>query len=197
MSLRDTITGALGEARENFTKPETPAAADQQEAAHKGFSRRSAARARPAREAASSVRTEDGRRKGSGPVTKEERRAQRQRERESQDLRSRAYDVVVKSIPGYRKADRIFWVLMGVGFVFAVISGVLAFVFKQTTDLSTAEGIASVASLVIAYVFIIASFVFDMFKRRPIRRQAEARMRGLTDKRVRDLLEQDAKAKKK
>ena len=196
MSLKDTIEGARREAEGNVVgrpKKEAEAIGSGDEA-KKGFVKSSTAKAKPAREAGSSVRTA-GRSKqkdafGNTVESKEEKKERKRREREEQDLRNRAYDIMMRSIPGYRDTEKRFWVLLGVGMVLAVISLVCAGMFGQTMDTSTWQGLLSVASLVLAYVFIIASFIYDLVKRRPFRKEAEARVRSLSDKRLAQLLEE-------
>lgn len=205
MSLRDTIEGARREAEGNVVgRPKKEAESlGLGEEERKGFVKSSSAKARPVREAASSVRVESKPKQtdmfGNKAETKEEKKERKRREREEQDLRNRAYDLVIRSIPGYRKTEKFFWGLLGVGMLLAVVSLVCASVFGQTVNVSTWEGILSVGSLVLAYVFIIASFVYDLARRRPYRKEAEARVRGLSDKRLNALLEEarDADAAKK
>ena len=199
MSLRDTIEGARREAEGNVVgRPKKEAEAiGAGEEEKKGFVRSSTAKAKPAREAGSSMRTAGKTKQkdafGNTVETKEEKKERKRREREEQDLRNRAYDIMMRSIPGYRKTEKFFWGLLGVGMLLAVISLVCAGMFGQTMDVSTWQGLVSVASLVLAYAFIIASFIYDLAKRRPFRKEAEARVRGLSDKKLAQLLE-DARA---
>ncbi|QOY60630.1 APC family permease [Thermophilibacter immobilis] len=198
MSLRKTIDGARREAQENtvgLPKKEAEATKDDDE--KKGFSRRSAANAKPAREAASSVRVSSKPKKGvvGAPAeTKEQKRERKRKEREQDDLRNRAYDLVLRGIPGYKASEKIFFILMGVGFGLAVISLIAGYVLEGNDNYTTMQGVLSVASLVAAYVFIIGSFIYDLVKRRPYRREAEARVQGLTDKKIMDLFEKERSA---
>lgn len=203
MSLKDTIEGARREAEGNAVgrpKKEAEAMASGSEE-RKGFSRSSAAKARPVREAGASVRVES-KPKGSGAgraETKEEKKERKRREREEEDIRNRAYDLVLRELPGYKKTEKVFWVFLGVGMALAVISLLCAYAFGQNADLSTWQGVLSVASLVLAYAAIIGSFIYDMVKRRPFRKAAEARVRGLSDKKLLELFQRasaEASAKK-
>ena len=197
MSLRDTIEGARREAEGNAVgrpkkEAENMASGEEEK---KGFSRSSAAKAKPTREAAASVRVAS-KPKQTGAVggpaeTKEEKRERKRREREEQDLRTRAYDVVLRNTPEYRSTERGFWIVVGVGFALAVISLIAAYAFGSEPDLSTVEGVVSVVSLVAAYALIIGGFVFDLAKRRPIRKRVEAQLRGNSDKKLLEILEQD------
>ena len=106
MSLKDTIEGARREAESNVIgrpKKEAAAVTDEEK---KGFSRPSAAKAKPVREAASSVRTAS-KPKSADPwvsETKDEKRERKRREREAQDARNRAYDLVRRR-PYRKKAE--------------------------------------------------------------------------------------------
>ena len=72
----------------------------------KGFARRSAASAKPSREAAASVhvsskpKAQPGLFGGDKSETKEEKRERKRRERVESDLRTRAYDLVLRSMEG-------------------------------------------------------------------------------------------------
>ncbi|OUO33601.1 hypothetical protein [Olsenella sp. An293] len=204
MSLRDTIDGARREAEGNAVgRPKKEAeniGAGEEE--KKGFSRSSAAKARPSREAASSVRMASKPKSSAVPGTesKEEKRERKRREREEQDFRNRAYDLLLRSNPDYKRTERVFWIILGIGLALAVISLVCVYLFGQDPDMGSWEGILSVGSLVAAYGFMIASFFYDWAKRRPYRKETEGRVRGLSDKKLLELLEkaraeEDAKKK--
>lgn len=201
MSLRDTIEGARREAEGNAVgRPKKEAASmGVSEEEKRGFSRSSASKARPVREAGASVRVSSKPKAttnafGDSTETKEEKRDRKRREREEEDLRLRAYDIILRGLPGYRKAERTFWITLGVGMVFAVISLACNFIFNNTTDVSTPGGLLLVGSLVIGYACIIGGFIYNLVKCRPYRKEAEKRVRGLTDKRLADLFEKDRKA---
>lgn len=205
MSLRDTIEGARREAEGNVVgrpKKEAEAVTGGEDERH-GFARSSAAKARPAREAASSVRaagkssSSGGGLFGGAGETKEQKKERRRREREESDLRNRVYDAVLRGIDGYRETERTFWVLVGVGFGLAVISLVINWATGGTTDITTPAGAAGAGTLVLAYVFIIAGIVYDFAKRRPFRKQAQARVSGLSDKKLLDMYERERAAEEK
>ena len=197
MSLRDTIDGARREAEGNVVgRPKKEAenlGAGEEE--KKGFSRSSAAKAKPSREAAASVRVATKPKQGGAPggpaETKEQKRERKRREREEQDFRNRAYDILLRSSDDYKRTERVFWIILGAGLALAVISLVCVYLFGQSPDMSSWQGILSVGSLVAAYGFMIASFIYDWAKRRPYRKQTESRVRGLSDKKLLDLLEQE------
>lgn len=209
MSLRDTIEGARDEAKvtvDTMTKKskdaaEKPTASDEDRApaAYDPFKsgKASAACARPAREAASSVRVEGERSKKSPALmTKEEKKAAKAEERRLEDARNQAYDYILKSDDAYKKTDKTWWILLGVGFGMTMISLLLAYVFPtESKEYTTAQGIAAIVTLVLAYGFIIAAFIYDFRKRRPFRKAAERRLQGMNDKRVADYIaSEDEKA---
>ena len=196
MSLRDTIDGARREAEGNAAgRPKKEAETVSGEEGAKGFSRRSAAKAKPSREAAASVRTSSKPKQtglfGGSSETKEEKRERKQRERTESDLRNRAYDLVLRSMDGYRKSEKTFWIVVGAGMACAVVSLACAYAFGQVTDLTTWQGLLSVSTLVAAYALIIGAFIYDLRKRRPYRKQAEARVQGLSEKKLVELFEQE------
>lgn len=200
MSLRDTIEGARKEAEGIAVgMPKKGDEAKSPDDEKKGFARSSAAKARPAREAAASVRTaskpKDQGILGTSGESKEEKRERRRREREQNDMRTRAYDVVLRSIPEYRKTEKTFWIIVGAGFVLAVISLITAYIFGSEPSLGSWQGLVSVISLVLAYALIIGGFIFDFAKRRPFRKRAEVQVRGMTDKRIAELFEQENREK--
>ena len=200
MSLKDTIEGARREAEGNAVgRPKKEAEAiGTGEEEKKGFSRSSAAKARPAREAASSVRIESKPKSSGGfggpSETKDEKRERKRREREEEDVRNRAYDLVLRSMPDYRRTDRVFWVLVGVGMVFAIVSLVAMYRFGEVDDVTSPVGIASTVSLLLAYGCIIGAIIFDFVKRRPFRKQAQARVGTLSEKKLVELFEQERAA---
>ena len=86
----------------------------------------SAAGAKPSREAASTVRTASS---GSTPVMggglfggggtpaqKEARKEEKRKQREEEDFRQRGYDLILRTNEEYRRTDRTWWILIGVGF---------------------------------------------------------------------------------
>ncbi len=199
MSLRDTIDGARKEALENavgLPKKEAEALGDDDK---RGFSRKSAAHAKPVREAAASVRVAS-KPKPTNPLTggkketKEEKRERKRREREEEDVRNRAFDIVIRSMPGYQKTEKIFWGVLAAGMVMAVLSLIAANILGEQTDLTTWEGALSVGLIVVAYACIIGAFIFDLVKRRPFRKQAEAIVRGLSEKKLASLFAKDQAA---
>lgn len=202
MSLRDTIAGARSEASQASGKP---AAAPS--TAKKGSSKKSSANARPAREKAASVRTASkSGKKGAAAKTsmpwvkktkeqKEAEKAERRKQREEEDVRSQAYQVLLSQNPVFKRSERIWWILLGIGFIATLVSLALSFMFPITDgDYSTPQGIASIVSLATAYLFIIASFVYEWIARRPVRKEVEKKLQGMSNKKVAEILAAERKA---
>lgn len=197
MSLRDTIVGATKEAREataSLSKKDNSEEAERP--SYSAFGRKSAATAKPAREAAASVRVSGS---GSGaPKSKEEKRAERARQREREDIRSRGFEAMLRADSDYHRAERIWWVFLGLGFIATIITLVLSYMVPESRDLNTGVGMISAIMLVFAYFCIFGSVVYSFFKMRPLRKKIEAKVAGMTDKKLNDFyLERQAEYDRK
>ena len=203
MSLRETINAAKREAQEAnapLAKKDEKDAADEDE--RSGFSKRSVTRAKPAREAASGVRVvgaSGSSRKSSGsgkaPVemTKDEKKRARRERRDEADRRASASQIVLKQIPGYKRSQRVWWGLLGTGFVCTIISWLLPNLFpQQVNEGTTPMGVAVFIMLVAAYALIISAFVYDWRVVRPMRKKAEATTGAMTNKKVTKVLRGEA-----
>ena len=150
MSLRDTITGATKEAREataSLSKKEN--SEETERPSYSAFARKSAASAKPAREAAASVRV-SGSGSSSSPKSKEVKRAARARQREREDIRSRGFEAMLGADQVYHSAKRIWWVFLCLGFVAFIITLALYYLVPESRDLNTGVGIISDIMLVFA-----------------------------------------------
>lgn len=203
MSLRETINAAKREAQEAnapLAKKDEKAATDEEE--RSGFSKRSVSRAKPAREAASGVRVvgaSGGAGKsatsGKAPVqmTKDEKKRARRERRDEADRRASASQIVLKQIPGYKRSQRVWWGLLGTGFVCTIISWLLPNLFpQQVNEGTTPMGVAVFIMLVAAYALIISAFVYDWRVVRPMRKKAEATTGAMTNKKVTKVLRGEA-----
>ena len=203
MSLRETINAAKREAQEAnapLAKKDEKDAADEDE--RSGFAKRSVTRAKPAREAASGVRVvgaSGSSRKSSGsgkaPVemTKDEKKRARRERRDEADRRASASQIVLKQIPGYKRSQRVWWGLLGTGFVCTIISWLLPNLFpQQLNEGTTPMGVAVFIMLVAAYALIISAFVYDWRVVRPMRKKAEATTGAMTNKKVTKVLRGEA-----
>ncbi len=199
MSLRDTITGATKEAREataSLSKKET--SEETERPSYSAFGRKSAATAKPVREAAASVRVSGSGSGSSAPKSKEEKRAARARQREREDIRSRGFEAMLRADPDYHRAERVWWVFLGLGFVATIITLVLSYMVPESRDLNTVVGMISAIMLVFAYFCIFGSVIYSFFKMRPLRKKIEAKVAGMTDKKLNDFyLERQAEYDRK
>ena len=212
MSLLDTIKGAREEAQEagglipagkkDAAGKKTDAAeADAQSQNSSGFSRRSAARAKPRREAAGSVRMESAS-KPESQMTKEEKKAAREKRRTEEDLIFDAKRAVLNQMPEYQRSQKIWWGLLIAGIVCTLLAwGVLQQI--NANNIGQGYGAATAVIMVLAYVLVIGAFIFDLWKVRPMRKAADEQVAGMSKRRMQNLVEEEEarkaakKAKKK
>ena len=176
--------------RSPFNQRNAPAASSDDKAEKKsGIARRSAASAKPAREAAQSVRVAPATKKGgkgvpAKPKTKEERKAARRAEREEEDRVATISNILLRKDEDYVKYRRVWWFGLGAGIVctFASFGFMNVPGASGRVELGTAAGNASVVALVLAYVFIIGAFIYDFVKIRPIRNAYMQKAAGMSEK---------------
>ena len=197
MSLLDTIKGAREEAKEAGTllssnKDGADAKASGNEPAEPtstGFSRKSAASAKPTREAAGSVRAE-GAKTSTADMTKEEKKAAREKRRSEEDLEYDAAQILLKQQEGYARTQRIWWILMIVGVICTIASwGIMRYMQSNGIE-NQSYMVLCIALMVLDYVLIIGDFIFDMVKVRPMRKKAQEQASGMTQRRKRRLIEE-------
>ena len=203
MSLRDTLVGAREEVAQNAAFGTAKKDAAQKDDAsnapaapsNTGFSRRSVSRAKPSREAAGSVRyvsAEDARSgntsKPEAEMTKQERKEKRMRDRDAADRRADASRAILAGHDSYKRSQRIWWILLGVGMGFTLLSFVVSATVGKNSDAPQYVSMVMVVMLVIAYAAIIAGFIYDWRVVRPMRQAADAEVAGMSDKRVRQFL---------
>ena len=212
MGLRDTIDAARQEAKEAggiFSGNDEDSKknnAEEQEGSSSGYSKRSAARAKPATAAASSVRVvsaEDARHGKSGKnrseMTKEERKAERNNIRDAEDRMNMAGSILLKKDAAYQRTQRVWWTMLGVGVALTLTSFVINHYLRSAGDgVQNAEVFVAVSlvSMVIAYVFIIGAFVYDLVKARPIRKRIDAEVKGMSKRRLEEIIREDDEARK-
>ena len=162
-----------------------------------GITRKSPTKAKPVREAASSVRVvakkknPDGSTSTAG-MTKEEKKEVRRAEREEEDIFNSLTNAMLKADELYTSRRRMWWVFLGLGLVFVVAAFASGYIGSpdgsNMYDLSTTGGVLSVVSLVLAYVFIITSLVYEWMKIRPIRNEKQDKVTSLSPKKRRAML---------
>ena len=204
MSFRDTLNGAreeLNENRDADKKSEETIEQDaQEEPKSTGFEKKSVTRAKPAREAAAGVRvvTSSGKvKKASGTskprseMTKEEKRAQRQKERDAEDRRTMAAQALLKKDPIYQKWHGISMGMIVAGLVCTALSWVIAIAVPDSqTDLTSFWGVMAIVMLVVAYIGVIGGFIMDWARLHKVRNMYNDRVRSLKEKQLNAIIEQ-------
>lgn len=207
MSLRETIEAAKREAEEAGSifvgsgreKGKSEEGAEQES---EGFSRRSAARAKPKTAAASTVRVvsaEDAKQgrtgKKSSEMSKEERRAERERQRDIDDRRNTAANILLKNDEEYSRIQTFWWAAVILGLVMTIASFGINWGLANgmiPEDAAVAISGVAIAALVLAYVSIIGAFIYDLVKGRPIRNRVDAEVKGMSRKRLENIIRADA-----
>lgn len=182
--------------RSPFNKRNQPQTEDEKKSSS-GITRKSPTKAKPVREAAGSVRVVAKKKNPDGStstvgMTKEEKKEARRAEREEEDIFNSLTNAMLKADELYTSRRRIWWVFLGLGLVFVVAAFVSGYIGapdgSNMYDLSTTGGVLSVVSLVLAYVFIITSLVYEWMKIRPIRNEKQDRVTSLSPKKRRAML---------
>lgn len=164
------------------------------------MARKSAASAKPARAAAGSVRVvpssakarrkEAERGESLAGLSREEKRARKQEERRRDDRIYTASNIMLKKDPEYKHLRTIFWVLLAIGMV--IIIAVWAMMFGLDEQAVQDTYAIQLGGVIVAYVFIIGTFIFDFVKIRPLRNFYRSQAEGMPEKKVIALIEQDA-----
>lgn len=182
--------------RSPFNKRNQPQAEDEKKSSS-GITRKSPTKAKPVREAASSVRVVAKKKNPDGStstvgMTKDEKKEVRRAEREEEDIFNSLTNAMLKADELYASRRRMWWVFLGLGLVFVVAAFVSGYIGapdgSNMYDLSTTGGVLSVVSLVLAYVFIITSLVYEWMKIRPIRNEKQDKVTSLSPKKRRAML---------
>ena len=172
-----------------------------QEQNYTGATRKSAASAKPARAAAGSVRVVSASSKARRRefeqgeslegLSKEEKKARKQELRVKEDRMYSAANILMKQDEEYRAKRRVFWVLEGIGIVGIVVVWLMLMGVFNMIPAETL-GVAQMVGLGAAYAFVIAGFIYDLVKIRPLRNFYKAQVAGMTDRKVLDVLEEEA-----
>lgn len=182
--------------RSSFNKRNQPQTEDEKKSSS-GITRKSPTKAKPVREAASSVRVVAKKKNPDGStstvgMTKDEKKEVRRAEREEEDIFNSLTNAMLKADELYTSRRRMWWVFLGLGLVFVVAAFVSGYIGapdgSNMYDLSTTGGVLSVVSLVLAYVFIITSLVYEWMKIRPIRNEKQDKVTSLSPKKRRAML---------
>ncbi len=203
MSLRDTIEEAKREAAagrsEGSSADETTVEDDLNGNPRSGFSKKSVTRAKPVRDAGASVRVvsaseiRSGKKNAAGKtqseMSKEEKKEARRARRDAEDRRMTAARVLLKNNAEYKKGQRVWWIMLGVGIALTIFCGVIQyFAPNAARDPFSGWGLVSLICIVPAYGCIIGAFIHDWRKVRPIRQKCDAAVASMTDKKVMQVL---------
>lgn len=170
-----------------------------------GMARKSASSAKPARAAASSVRVVPASAKAKraaaertedlSGLSKEEKKARKAEIRRQEDRVYTASNALLKEDKDYVRLRRIWWVLLGIGIVALIGTWVLLAVLGQDAATTTAAQTAQMAMIIAAYAAIIAAFIFDFIKIRPIRNACRATAAGMSDAKLDEVIARSMKEK--
>ena len=170
-----------------------------------GVARKSAASAKPARQAASSVRvvpaSSKARRKelekgeNLEGLSKEEKRAQ---QRAKEDRIYTVSNILLKQDEDYTKRRRIWWAVLAIGMVLVV--AIWASLYFAPAGMVSSP--VQMVGIVLSYVVILGDFIYDFVRIRPLRNMYRAQAEGMSDNKLnavieRSAAEEDKKASKK
>lgn len=176
-----------------------------QDESRQGMARKSASSAKPARAAASSVRVVPASAKAKraaaertedlSGLSKEEKKARKAEIRRQEDRVYTASNALLKEDKDYVRLRRIWWVLLGIGIVALIGTWVLLAVLGQDAANMKAAQTAQMALIIAAYAAIIAAFIFDFIKIRPIRNACRATAAGMSDAKLDEVIARSMKEK--
>lgn len=170
-----------------------------------GMGRKSAASAKPARAAASSVRvvpaSAKARRKelergeSLEGLTREEKKARKREARLQEDRVYTASNYLLKQDEEYKSKRRIFWVLMAVAIVMIIVVWGALVVIGESSE--GVVSIVEIGGIVVSYAAVIGAFIFDFVKIRPLRNYYRSVAEGMTQKRLDEVIAEAAASDKK
>lgn len=162
-----------------------------------GTMKRSVARAKPKTAAASTVRLEKSTAKTGGrALTKEERKRAEVEERNDRNRVGAVTNVLLKQDPDYVRGRTIWGVVLAAGLALTIASWVVLIMAPEDARTAgTPAGRVSVACLILAYVCVIGSFVYDWFKLRKRRIAMEEKVSRMSERRMEEILREEAFAR--
>lgn len=170
-----------------------------------GMARKSTSSAKPARPAGGSVRVVPATAKAKraaaergedlSNLSKEEKKARKAEIRRQEDRVYTASNALLKEDKDYVRLRRIWWVLLGIGIVALIGTWVLLAVLGQDAANMKAAQTAQMALIIAAYAAIIAAFIFDFIKIRPIRNACRATAAGMSDAKLDEVIARSMKEK--
>lgn len=161
-----------------------------------GSSKRSAARAKPAREAAQSVYISSSSSKGrkTNPITetKEEKKERKARERDERDNVMVISNLLLRDDETYKKRHRIWLIALILGVVLTLISWPTMMMSQNGSNATL--GFISFASIILAYVCIIGALIYDLVRVRPLRNKYQSMAEGMSKRRRMQVIEDARRA---
>lgn len=165
-----------------------------------GVARKSAASAKPARQAAGSVRvvpaSSKARRKelekgeNLEGLSKEEKKARKAKQRAKEDRVYTVSNILLKQDEDYLKRRRVWWGLLAAGMVLIVV--VWISLYALSSNGGPATGPVQMAGIVAAYALIIGDFIYDFVRIRPIRNMYRTQAEGMSENKLNALIEREA-----
>lgn len=165
-----------------------------------GVARKSAASAKPARAAASSVRvvpaSSKARRKeiekgeDLSNLSKEEKRERKAKQRAQEDRIYTVSNILLKRDEDYLKRRKVWWGLLGAGMVLVVVVWVSLYAASQAA--SKQMGTIQMVGIVLAYVVIIGAFIYDFARIRPLRNLYRSQAEGMSENKLNSFIEREA-----
>lgn len=166
-------------------------------------SKKSAARAKVAREAGGSVRqggninlSKDNSSRKAYATERLRRKSDREKARRDENRVYAVSDILLEDSEEYQGLRKI-WNIFMFGAVAMIVATIVLGQVSARVDEGTLKSVTSVlttATLVLGYVLIAATFIFDMVKMRPLRAEYDQRVRSMTDKRQQQILAEHEEA---
>ena len=154
-----------------------------------GVARKSAASAKPARQAASSVRivpaSSKARRKelekgeNLEGLSKEEKRARKAKQRAKEDRIYTVSNILLKQDEDYTKRRRIWWIVAIWASLYFAPAGMVSSPVQMV-------------GIVLSYVIILGDFIYDFARIRPLRNMYRAQAEGMSENKLNALIERAA-----
>lgn len=205
MSLKDTIKGAREEAQTNMpldrsANKNTSESVSGGSSNQQGFVRKSATKARPSRRAAEGVRmvSSSGKTKKKTDVSKEVAKAERKHDREISDLRYNVSRKLLEEREDYQRVHKVWFRFLIAGIVLMAIA-VLLYIIVSNLGTNSPEILAFIGLVVMvaAYVVVIIGLIYDWRKMRPLRKETDAYVQSMSEKRLVTAINKAPKKSKK
>ena len=151
-----------------------------------GVARKSAASAKPARQAASSVRVV--------PASSKARRKELEKGENLEGLskeEDRIYtvsNILLKQDEDYTKRRRIWWIVLAIGMVLVV--AIWASLYFAPAGMVSSP--VQMVGIVLSYVIILGDFIYDFARIRPLRNMYRAQAEGMSENKLNALIERAA-----